>query len=138
MKDLIALTREFYELLLGDFQAAADKYLAEDVAWENPLPDCIPFGGTYRGIAGLAEYLGALDQAITMNPLHFDDILAADRVVAAIGVERDTLVHATGRRYNMPFVHVIRFNDEGKVIHVREYNDTLEMVAAFDAPRTPA
>jgi ketosteroid isomerase-like protein len=58
-------------------------------------------------------------------------MIAGDGMVAAIGVERDTLVLPTGKRYDMPFVHVIRFNDDGKVTHVREYNDTREMVAAF-------
>ncbi|MEP1470137.1 MAG: hypothetical protein ABJK25_04125 [Halieaceae bacterium] len=66
-----------------------------------------------------------------MNPLHFDNMVAVDGEVAAIGMESDTLVRATGKRYTMPFVHVIKFNDQNKVAHVREYNDTREMVAAF-------
>ena len=131
MTDHVALTTEFYELLLNDFEAAVAKFFADDLVWENPLPDCIPFGGVYHGASGLATYLGGLMQAIDMNPLHFDDIIAEGGVVAAIGVERDTLVRATGKRYTMPFVHVVRFNDQGRVTQVREYNDTREMVAAF-------
>lgn len=131
MTDHLALTRRFYELLLTDFQAAVDEFLADDFVWENPLPEIVPFGGVYHGAAGLATYLKGLAEAIEMSPLHFDDMIAGDGVVAAIGVERNTLVLPTGKRYDMPFVHVIRFNESGRVTHVREYNDTREMVAAF-------
>lgn len=131
MTDHIARTTEFYELLLSDFNAAVAKFLAADFVWENPLPDCVPFGGTYHGEAGLAEYLGGLLSAIEMSPLHFDELIAEGGTVAAIGVERDTLVRATGKLYNMPFVHVIKFNDHGQITHVREYNDTCEILEAF-------
>ena len=129
--DYIALTREFYDLLLSDFEAAVGKFIADDFVWENPLPEIVPFGGIYHGAEGLGRYLVGLSQAIEMSPLHFDEMIAGDGVVAAIGVEQNTLVLPTGKRYDMPFVHVVRFNDAGKVIHVREYNDTREMVVAF-------
>jgi ketosteroid isomerase-like protein len=134
MKDLdyTERTTEFYELLLSDFEAAC-KYLADDFVWENPLPDSIPFGGLYSGIEGLLRYLTEINAAIEMSPLHFSDLIANGGVVAAIGVEENTLVKQTGKRYTMPFVHVLRFNEAGKITHVREYNDTREMVAAFQA-----
>ncbi len=131
MTDHIALTKDFYELLLSDFETAVDRYLADDFVWENPLPSCVPFGGVYHGVEGLGTYLRGLLEAIEMSPLHFDEMIATDRTVAAIGVEEDTLVPSTGKRYSMPFVHIIRFNEAGKVTHVREYNDTREMVVAF-------
>ncbi len=131
--DLAAKAQEFYELLLTDFPAAAEKYLADGFVWENPLPAVIPFGGTYVGAEGLAQYLTELNDAIEMSPLHLTDLIAGDNTVAAIGVEQNTLVRNTGRRYTMPFVHVLRFTEDGKVRHVREYNDTREMVEAFIA-----
>ena len=131
MIDLIERTKQFYALLLSDFAAATEQFLADDFVWENPLPEIVPFGGIYHGAEGLLAYLQGLAAAIEMSPLHFDEMIAGDDVVAAIGVERNTLVLPTGKRYDMPFVHVIRFNDEGKVSHVREYNDTKEMLAAF-------
>ena len=67
-----------------------------------------------------------------MSPLHFTDMVASDGVFAAIGVEENTLVLSTGKRYTMPFVHVVRFDAHDKVTHVREYNDTREMLAAFE------
>lgn len=122
---------EFYTLLMTDFEAATKKYIADGFIWENPLPDSIPFGGRYEGVDGLMTYLGALDAAIEMSPLNITDILADGPVVAVIGVEQDTRLKSNGKTYTMPFVHVLRFNEDGKIQHVREYNDTREMVAAF-------
>ena len=129
--DYVQRTRDFYALLLSDIAAASEEYLADDFEWENPLPDLIPFGGTYSGAEGLLRYLTEIDAAIEMSPLHFTDMVESDGVVAAIGVEENTLVKQTGKHYNMPFVHVVRFDANGRVSHVREYNDTREMVAAF-------
>jgi len=128
----IELTKEFYALLLSDFGAACRRFLAVDFVWENPLPDVVPFGGRYSGAKGLAAYFGGLNDAIEMSPLHFTDMVASEGVVAAIGVEENTLVRSTGKRYTMPFVHVVRFDADDKVTHVREYNDTREMLAAFE------
>lgn len=124
-------TRDFYELLLTDFNAATEKYVAEDFVWENPLPDIIPFGGIYEGKAGLGQYLQEISEALTMSPLSFTDMIADGPLVAAIGIEENTLVKSTGKHYTMPFVHVLRFTDEGKVKHLREYNDIREMITAF-------
>jgi ketosteroid isomerase-like protein len=66
-----------------------------------------------------------------MSPLHLGETIAEGGVVTAIGVERGTLVRATGKRYNMPFVHVIGFKVHGKVTHVREYDDSRELLPAF-------
>ena len=123
----------FYELLLSNFEEARKRYIADDFVWENPLPEIVPFGGRYEGSDGLLRYLAELDRAIEMSPLHITDLVGDGPVVAAVGVEENTRVKSTGKRYTMPFVHVLRFNDEGMICHVREYNDTREMLAAFVA-----
>lgn len=122
---------EFYVLLLSDFEAAKTKYMTEDFVWENPLPDSVPFGGLYKGPQELLRYLGELNAAIEMNPLHITDFIVDGSTVVAIGIERETLVKRSGRRYTMPFVHVLRFDENGKISQVREYNDTTEMLKAF-------
>lgn len=129
--DLVRRTTDFYLTLLSDFPSACQDFCAPNIVWENPLPPTIPFGGTYRGVEGMATYFQALMQAIEMSPLHFDDILVTGSVVAAVGLERNTLVRSTGRRYDMPFVHVLRFDAESRVAGVREYNDIRHMLDAF-------
>jgi ketosteroid isomerase-like protein len=126
-------TLEFYDLLLTDSPAAMKKYVTEDTIWENPMPEIIPFGGVYKGPQGLGTYLQMIMAELDMKPLHFVDILESGRTVSAIGNEADTLVRSTGKRYNMPCVHVVRFDSDDKVAHVREYNDITQMLEAFQA-----
>lgn len=123
--------RDFYQMIVTDTEAAIQRYVAEDIVWDNPLPEHIPFGGSYQGVEGLIQYLTQLAGAIEMSPLHFTDIIANADMAAAIGEEQATRVISTGKIYTMPFVHVLRFNKEGKICYVREYNDTREMVEAF-------
>ncbi len=130
--EIIEQVKDFYQMLLTDTEAAISRYVAEDIIWDNPLPEHIPFGGCYEGIEGLVSYLTKLAAEIEMSPLHITDIIASEGMAAAVGVEQDTQVKRTGKSYTMPFVHVLRFNKDGKVFHVREYNDTREMVQAFD------
>ena len=124
-------TLEFYDLLLTDFPTALEKYVTQDTIWENPLPEVIPFGGIYKGPQALGRYMQMITTELEMKPLHFVDMLENGRIVSAIGDEADTLVKRTGKRYNMPCVHVVRFDENDKVAHVREYNDITQMLAAF-------
>ncbi len=124
-------TLEFYDLLMTDFPTAIEKYVTDATVWENPLPEIIPFGGVYTGASGMATYLQAITEALEMKPLHFTDMIADGPIVSAIGIEEDTLVKSTGKRYTMPCVHVVRFDEQNKITHVREYNDITEMLAAF-------
>ncbi len=123
--------RDFYQLIVTDTQAAIERYVAEDIVWDNPLPENIPFGGCYEGIEGLVQYLTQLASEIEMSPLNITEIIVDENKAAVVGIERDTRVIRTGKTYTMPFVHVLKFNQEGKINHVHEYNVTGEMVKAF-------
>ncbi|MBV1933559.1 MAG: nuclear transport factor 2 family protein [Parvibaculaceae bacterium] len=131
VSNLAQHAEEFYTLLLSDFAAAERKYISDDFEWVNPLPEIVPFGGTYKGVPELMRYLGELNAAIEMKPLHITQFVADGLTIAAIGVEQDTIVKKTGKRYTMPFVHVLHFNADGKINCVREYNDTTQMLEAF-------
>lgn len=130
MGDLLKKAKNFYAAVLSDPAAAADEYLAEGFVLENPLPDVIPFGGTYSGKAGLLRYLGKINEALDMGPLEFDEWLADGNGVVARGREVSR-VRATGRSYDMRFVHWLSFDASGRLTAMREFNDTAEMVRAF-------
>jgi len=104
------------------------------VVWENYVPDHIPYGGRYEGIQELVRYLTELSVAINMGPLEYLEFYAeADtNTLVVVGRENNSVSKITGRPYNMPFVWIARFNDEGRLIYLREHNDTCEMSAAFD------
>jgi hypothetical protein len=130
--DLIAKAKDFYENLTADFPGYVNKYMAQDVVWINPMPPAIPFGGTYHGHAGLFEYFGEIVAVLEMHDLDFD-YTQSGNTVFAVGTERGTKVIPTGKTYDMDCVHVVKFNDDGMIIEVREYNDITNMYAAFQA-----
>jgi ketosteroid isomerase-like protein len=132
-RNLSALAKEFYETVMSDPQEVITRMCVPDIEWINPMPPGIPFGGRYRGIPGLFDYLGKVDAAIEMQPLHFDQYTEQGNIVTAIGVEAGSLVKATGKTYDMDCVHVVYFNDAGQITKVREYNDIANMLAAFTA-----
>lgn len=133
--DLAQHTRELYRLLTDDFAAVVNDWLAPGFVWINHLPDHIPFGGVYEGAAGLAQYGGELAAAIELKPLHIDEIIISDLSAIVIGTERNTRVIPTGKHYDMDYVHVARFNAQGKLTYLREYNQYEGMAAAFRPDR---
>lgn len=109
-------------------------YADPQVVWGNYVPDHIPFGGRYEGMQELVRYLTELSMAITMGPLEYLKFYAETdtNTVVVVGRENNSVSKITGRTYNMPFVWVARFNEDGRLTYCREHNDTCEMSAAFD------
>ena len=126
----VAIVLSLYQRLLSEPQAAIATGLAPDIAWENPLPDAIPFGGRFKGRGECARYLTLLLDAIEMEDFAIDDTITEGDRVVLIGRETSR-VKKTGRRYTMGWVHVVDMHD-GLVTRVREYNDTAAMEAAFN------
>ena len=131
--DIEARTRELYRLLTEDFVAVINHWLAEDFVWINHLPDHIPFGGVYNGAAGLGEYGQQLLAAIELKPLHISEIVVHGNTAVVIGVEQGTRVLSTGKHYDMDWVHVVKYADNGLLSYLREYNQYEAMAAAFRA-----
>ncbi|MGH3639598.1 MAG: nuclear transport factor 2 family protein [Mycobacterium sp.] len=122
--------KAFYELFAsGRIEELIGRFVDADSVLDNPLPDAIPFGGQFAGPAGFAAYAQAIAAAIDIEQFEIDEILAqADRVVV-LGRETSR-VRNTDRRYTMAWVHVLTVRD-GRVLRLREYNDTGAMDAAF-------
>ena len=129
---LIGRAQQFYGSLLTDFDTAVREYVSDAFVLENYLPAEIPFGGRYEGHEGLGRYLGELAAAIEMGPLDLKEWLASGNSVVVRGSESSTVL-ATGKRYAMDFVHWLEFDEDGRVVSMREYNDTAEMASAFRA-----
>jgi ketosteroid isomerase-like protein len=123
-------TLRFYDRVLsGDAEGAIADFMAPDTVWENPLPAPIPYGGRFEGAEGAGRYLGLVFETLDIEAFDIDEVIAARDRVVVLGRER-ARVRKTGRRYSGHWVHVLRFRD-GRVRHLREYNDTAEMLSAF-------
>lgn len=123
-------TRTFYELLgAGKIEEALERFVDADAVLENPLPDPIPFGGRFEGRQGFADYLQAILAGIEIEQFDIDEILVEGERLVVLGRETSR-VRSTDKRYTMSWVHVLTVRD-GRVQHMREYNDTAAMAAAF-------
>ncbi len=130
-RDNEAITRAFYNRVLsGDAEGAIGELMTPDVVWDNPLPDAIPYGGCFEGAQEAGRYLGLIFETLEIATLEIDEIVAAGDRVVVLGHE-SARVLKTDPRYSGQWVHVLRFRD-GRISHVREYNDTSEMLSAFE------
>lgn len=128
-------TRAFYELFgAGNIEEALERFVDANAVLENPLPAPIPFGGRFDGRQGFGAYLQAIFSAIEMEQFTVDEILAEGDRVVVLGRETSR-VRSTDTRYTMSWVHVLTVRN-GRVQHLREFNDTAAMAAAF-AQRRP-
>ena len=107
--------------------------LADDVHWINLLPAHVPFGGEYHGIAGVAAYVGQLAEHFVLGHYQVDefDYIETGNTLVMVGSESEAQVPATGKTFDLDFVWVVRFNNEGKICYLREHNDTAAIGEAF-------
>jgi ketosteroid isomerase-like protein len=112
----------------GDMAALMATY-ADDVTWEVYGPSTIPTAGTRRGIAGVKEFFGALDAAMSAQSFEPREFIAQGDQVVVLG-DYVWTVKANGRSFKANFAHVATLRD-GKIIRFREYTDTAAAVAAF-------
>jgi len=79
-----------------------------------------------------ADYLEQLAATLDLGELEFEErfVTTAGELIVT-GTEHRSFVRATGKHYTMPFVWVLRFDEAGKLIYLREHNDTLSISEAF-------
>ncbi len=115
-----------------DFPASLEM-LSENVQWINLLPEHVPFGGEYRGREGIAEYFQQMAENFVIGDYIFDqfEFIEAGNTVVLVGFEKDAQVPATGKTFDLHFVWVVKFDDEGRICYLREHNDTAAIGEAF-------
>lgn len=99
----------------------------------NLLPDPIPFGGVYVGPSGADDYVGLIQSNIRLDYLKAHEVITENDRVIVIGSERGYFLR-NGQPYEMDWVHVNTVID-GKIVEMREYNDTAAMLEAYNKPK---
>ena len=129
MVDGIAIVRRSYEAFArGDLDAVlAD--MADEIIWEQAQG--LPHGGVYNGLAEVRRSVfDPLDRdwwaEFSAVP---DEVLDAGSEVVVLGRYRGT-AKGTGRRLDVPFVHVWTLRD-GKAVRFRQFLDTAGWNAAL-------
>lgn len=121
------------ERVVKSFLFGADaEAFAPDGRLVNLLPEELPFGGVYEGPDGVRRYVEELQEHLRIESLKVDEWLCSGDRVVAIGHETSRFL-ANGQSYDMDWVHVNIVRD-GRIVEMREYNDTAAMLEAFRAP----
>ena len=129
---LIEKLQNYTATMQADFPASLE-LLSEDVVWINLLPEHVPFGGEYRGREGVTAYFQLMAETFVIGSYLYDqfEFIESGNTVVLVGFEKDGKVIPTGKVFDLHFVWVVKFNDDGKICYLREHNDTPAIGDAF-------
>jgi len=124
--------QHYAAMMTSDFEASLD-LLADDIVWINLLPDHVPFGGTYQGKQEVVRYFTLMAENFVIGDYLWDsfDYIESANTLVMVGFEKDGKVIPTGKTFDLHFVWVVRFDDDGKICYLREHNDTAAIGDAF-------
>ncbi|SNT09211.1 hypothetical protein SAMN06265795_113105 [Noviherbaspirillum humi] len=124
-----ALVKQCYDdFLKGDLHHLLS-CLAENIVWEIPTVDNIPFSGTRHGRDEVASFFTELSDAQTPRQFEPREYIAQDDKVVVLGHYAWEIM-ATGSEWNADWAHLWTIQN-GRVIGFREYGDTLAESTAF-------
>jgi uncharacterized protein len=104
---------------------------ADNAVMHGPAPSgVVPWGGTYNGRSGVAQFFKTLGESLEPQQFDLNDFIAQDNKVVVLGYQKGR-AKPTGRPYEIEFVHVWTIRDDGKFIEFRVYNDTASLVEAL-------
>ncbi|MBV8804539.1 MAG: nuclear transport factor 2 family protein [Sinobacteraceae bacterium] len=112
----------------GDMQGLL-ALLTEDIEWITP-GEGWPLAGTYRGRARVAGLLQKASEMLEISFLEPREFVGQGDRVLVVGSERGR-VKATNRTFEGHWVAAFTVRN-GKVMNVREYNDSLALARAFE------
>ena len=125
----IAVAQQAYNnFKTGNIQALL-ALLSDDIEWQLPEVENVPFTGKRTGRAAVGEFfalVGTNQDVLSFEPREF--IAQGDKVVS-LG-DYEWRVKDTGREFGSDFAHVFTIRD-GKVIAFKEYFDSAVVAAAY-------
>jgi ketosteroid isomerase-like protein len=105
--------------------------LADNVEWIVPGPQSIlPFAGTWRGLAGVAEFARLLDATMRYDRVELQEYLVSANSVAAVFLG-EGIARATGRPFRSEILRLYTFDSAGEeIVRVRNFYDTGAYISA--------
>lgn len=124
-----AIVKSMYDNYLKGNVPGVVALFADDIEWDEPGAPYVPFGGNYKGMAGIQELFGKQAELVTVSSFEPGAYFSNDNQVVVIGKDSAT-VNATKKPYDSEWVMVYTITD-GKISRIQSYMDTAIMAAAF-------
>jgi ketosteroid isomerase-like protein len=127
-ENVVIVHQAYNNFKTGNIQGLLD-LLSDDVTWQLPEMENVPFGGERTTPAGVGEFfalVGANQEALRFEPR---EIVAQGDKVVSLGYYQWRL-KATGREFDGEFAHVFTIRD-GEIVAFHEYTDTAACANAY-------
>jgi ketosteroid isomerase-like protein len=112
----------------GDIPVAV-QHLAEDVEWQVPGTDAVPYAGAWHGRDEVAEFFQRLGAAVEFEQFAVTEMLVSGDHVVVTGQELGR-VRATGALFENEWAMVFTVRS-GRIVGLRLYEDTEAVARAF-------
>ncbi len=128
-QDNIAIVQQAYNNFKTGNIPALLALLSDDVTWQLPEMENVPFGGKRTTPAGVGEFFALI--AANQDVLQFEprEAVAEGDKVVSLGYYQ-WRVKATNREFDSDFAHVFTIRD-GKVVAFNEFTDTAACANAY-------
>ncbi len=123
------VVQSVYEAFGRGDAAAILAVCAEDVNWDFPPSEVVPYFGRRRGHQGVVEFLTRIGGAVEFEEFEVRELVPAGDRVVALGRERGR-VRATGKTFENEWAMLYTLRD-GKIVELRSYEDTAAVAGAF-------
>jgi ketosteroid isomerase-like protein len=131
MSDVVQRVRELFELVDAMKTGELLSRFADDAVMELPFaPGKMP--RRYEGRDAIKEFVTFVNGTFSSFAMTVDEVYpTADPNLAVVETHSDAVVAENARPYRNRYVTFIRFDDDGSIVHWREYYDVGEVVRAF-------
>ena len=91
----------------------------------------LPWGGSFRGIEGVAQFFKLLGSNLDIEQLDIIDFVSEKQKVVVLGYIRGKS-KTTGKNFETPFAHFLRVDlDNEKIQELRVFNDSASIALSL-------
>lgn len=126
-----------FQTIDGEGLEGIEGILDKNIVWKyDGVIDSVPFAGTFMGKKGVKKFWRNYFGAVIIQKAQLRYYLH-DKNIIHLHWTDEGIVKATGKRYVMETMQRLEFNDEGKLVKFRWYNDTFALYQAFQPNTDP-
>ena len=129
----VQVVKDFFAAIGRSDRQAVQALSDENIEWI--IPGKWAWAGTYRGHAGLMNFLQKAPETVEISSSERREFVAQGDRIVVFGVATGK-VKATNKTFEDHFVFSITVRD-GKVSKIREYIDTLALARACEMDASP-